>query len=61
MMDHLDAGVKSSTRGDDVAPVTSADALRNVAFPEGALRPPLQVQWLLLAFCAFRGKVFSSL
>lgn len=32
----LDAGVKPSTHGDDVAHVTSADALRNVAFPEGA-------------------------
>lgn len=56
MMDHLDAGVKPSTRGDDVAHVTSADALRNVAFPEGALRPPLQVQWLLLAFLCLRGQ-----
>ncbi|GAB0193746.1 histone-lysine N-methyltransferase MECOM-like [Grus japonensis] len=32
----LDASVKPSTHGDDVAHVTSADALRNVAFPEGA-------------------------
>lgn len=56
MMDHLDAGIKPSTRGDDVAHVTSADALRNVAFPEGALRPPLQVQWLLLAFLCLWGQ-----
>jgi len=52
----LDAGVKPSAHGDDVAHLTSADALRNVAFPGGAQGLLWQVQQLLLAFPAFWGQ-----